>query len=558
MERYLTRDLINRFTSVDNNVFTNNVPVGGILDQQQNSILSNTLRPELNYSNTWGKHELYSILGLEVREVNGEGYTSRFYGYDDETAVSLRVNYDVRYPQFHNGSMMNIPFMDDVSGTTNRFISRFANFAYTYDKRFTLSASARKDASNLFGVRANQKGVPLWSIGGAWNISNEKFYSNELFPFLKARVTYGFNGNIDNSVTAFPTARADRNSYLSIPAVVITNPGNPDLRWEKVGVLNVGLDFTSRNRLVSGSIEYYSKKGKDIFAWGYTSAMAGFGTSIVKGNYAEIKGQGVDLNLNVKILQRELKWDVNALFNFVDDIVSKNIREGATTELINLGMRTRNFPKSGYPLYSVYSYQFAGLDNQTGDPLGILDGAVSKDYSQLNRASFDDLVFHGRATPSHFGSLRNTFSWRGASLSFNLIYKLGYFIRREYVTNPFSQKSTWSNTHSDFSNRWKNPGDEEITNIPSFSYPYNSNRYLFYLRSSALVESADHIRFQDINLSYRFNNTILKRINISGFELYSYINNIGIIWRKNDKNLDPDAGDIPPIRTVAFGVRVAL
>src|SRR5690606_22514915 len=101
--------------------------------------------------------------------------------------------------------------------------------------------SGRIDQSNLFGVNTNQKSVPLWSIGAAWDISKEPFYSFEFLPYLKLRGSYGFNGNIDKTVSAYTTARFfSNNSITGYNYVIVDNPPNPELRWEKIKIFNTG------------------------------------------------------------------------------------------------------------------------------------------------------------------------------------------------------------------------------------------------------------------------------------------------------------------------------
>src|SRR5690606_10439456 len=103
--------------------------------------------------------------------------------------------------------------------------------------RYVVSMSVRRDASNLFGVATNDKWSPLWSVGGRWNASKESFFSTNWMSTLTLRASYGFSGNIDNSLSAVPTL-----SFLSPAAAYlvpwqraqILNAPNAELRWEKV------------------------------------------------------------------------------------------------------------------------------------------------------------------------------------------------------------------------------------------------------------------------------------------------------------------------------------
>src|SRR5690606_35255883 len=108
---------------------------------------------------------------------------------------------------------------------------------------------------------------PLWSIGGLWHLSDEDFYRFDLVPVLRLWASYGYNGNLDKSVSAYLTTLAGTginsfgNRYLKI-----SNPPNPSLRWEKVGIWNMALDFETAAKRLTGSVEYYRKGSTDLIA----------------------------------------------------------------------------------------------------------------------------------------------------------------------------------------------------------------------------------------------------------------------------------------------------
>lgn len=215
------------------------------------------------------------------------------------------------------------------------------------------------------------------------------------------------------------------------------------------------------------------------------------------------------------------------------------------------------FPLTNKPLYALYSYKWGGLSH-TGDPQGYLNGALSTDYAEiLSKTSLNDIVFNGSSRPTTFGSFRNNFSYQALTLSFNIICKLNYYFRRTSYT---SSDLPYSGT-TDYYKRWKNPGDEQITNIPSLQYPpYDNNRDQFYQNSSILIDKGDHIRLQDISLDYDFDKESWKGLPFSHLQLYAYVNNVCILWRANKDHLDPDLsttslGIFPIPRTIAFGLK---
>jgi len=129
-------------------------------------------------------------------------------------------------------------------------------------KRYTLTLSSRWDASNIFGVATNQKGVPLWSVGGLWNLKQEYLTSasSNTIDVLKLRATYGVNGNINKQVSTMPSITNSIGTVTNLPAAQLLSIGNPSLRWEKVSVWNTALDFSFLNGSIRGSLEYYQKR----------------------------------------------------------------------------------------------------------------------------------------------------------------------------------------------------------------------------------------------------------------------------------------------------------
>jgi len=555
-ESFFTRDLINRFTILNADAtLSRPIPLGSILDWNKLYSITNNFRGQLNFNHNWSKkHDLYVIAGFEIRETNTVGETYRWYGYDEEHAISKAVDYINQYTSYINSASVNnlIPNIDAQLGLTDRYRSYYSNAVYTLQEKYVFSASGRIDQSNLFGVNTNQKGVPLWSTGIAWVIDRENFYNSKLLQNLKLRASFGYNGNVDKSLSAYTTAIYNNgiSTQTRLPYATIQNPPNPELRWERVKILNLGLDFGLKDNIINGSIEYYLKKGIDLIG---TSPMApSSGVIQFTGNSADTQGNGWDITLNTKNIDKTLKWTTNFLFSHIKDRVTSFKVERATARYI----QSITTPREGYPLYSIYSYKWAGLDPLTGDPQGYLNSEISKDYQQMTTpSSFENVVYNGSARPTIFGSIRNTVSWKSISLSMNLSYRFGYYFRKTSITYG----SVYGmGGHGDYYNRWQKRGDENITNVPSIPVIANALRDEFYLNAEALVDKGDHIRIQDIALSYRLDNTNFRKLPFKSINFYSYVNNIGLIWKANRWKVDPDNPYFLPIRTVAFGFKIDL
>lgn len=553
-----TRNTINRFTELVDGQPVYAVPRGGTLDLGSNELQGHGLRGQLNFSKQWeGRHDFTAIAGGELRDNLRNRSTRRTWGFDVETQSFQAVDLITRHPIYGTlGSTASIPNQAVFMTTRDRFVSLYANAAYTYGQTYSLSASARRDASNLFGVATNNRWKPLWSAGAAYTVSNEPWFNEQVLSYLKLRATYGYSGNVNNSAAAAATIQYEsRASSLGrFRYATLNNPPNPELRWEQVATLNLGADFALRSARISGSVEYYIKEATDLMAlvpWDPTA-----GVPSVTINAANMKTKGMDVNLQTTPIDGTLKWQSNLLFSFNKHVVTEYFRERQPYTLPGNGGNLS--PIKGYGAYTVISYRWAGLDPQTGDPIGYLQGVVSKDYQQLKRGdiTLDDLVFHGSALPQYFGAFRNTLSWKKLELSINMTYRFDYFFRKPTV--DYSSLSAGFPIHSDYYRRWQTSGDEKFTVVPSMVYPNNSQRDDFYRDSEIHVRKGGHIRLQDAVLNYRIESRPLKALlGVRAVTVSAQANNLGIfLWRANKDGIDPDFLNIPIPRNIAVGLNV--
>ncbi|MCX2454176.1 SusC/RagA family TonB-linked outer membrane protein [Pedobacter sp. PLR] len=556
LESYYTRDLINTYTQINptTQALIYPIPYGGILNTSLNNLKSHNGRIQMNYDQQWDKHSVNAITGVEVKDFNNFNSRGTLYGYFPETATNQNaaVNYTADNPIFYNPSSSGrISPNSDQLGTTNRFFSYYFNGAYTYAGRYIASISARKDESNLFGVATNLKGVPLWSAGLAWVINKEAFYDITWLPQLKLRATYGYTGNVNNSISAYLTARGGNliNRYDAYSTEIV-NPPNPGLRWERIRNLNLGIDFSTKAARINGSIDFWKKKGIDLI--GSSPIAPQTGISLFTGNSANTLTKGVDIQVNSNNLSGNLKWYTTLLYNYSQSKVTDyKVNNGSNSDIVTAGY---NNPLIGYPYYSIFSYKYAGLDSK-GNPQGYLNGEISTDYTAIrNSLNRDDLKYSGSAIPTSFGSLRNTFIYRAFDFSFNIIYKFGYYFRRNSLENSIYSINGNNYQVADYQSRWQNPGDELITQVPALVYPNVPSRYAIYTYSEALIEKGDHLRLQDIRLGYNLN----KRpgLPFNSLSLFVLINNIGVLWKANKQGLDPDyPRGISAAKTISMGLK---
>jgi len=538
IDSYYARDYINTYTQFNNGIPSYIVPKGGIINSSKGANKQDAIRGQLNFDQQWSNdHRLTAIAGGEIRETQSNMAYQTVYGYDPNTLTTRPVDYVNLYPTYDEINGDN--YITDGTRFTrynNRFVSLFTNAAYTYRNRYTISASARRDASNLFGVNTNQKWNPLWSSGLLWHLDRESFYHVSWLPQLSVRLTYGESGNLspnESALTRITYFDASR-SPVKVPYVGIDAPPNPYLSWEQVKTLNAGVDFSLFNNRINGSFEYFTKHSDNLINSVTTDPTIGFFN--VNRNSAAIFTKGADLVLNSTNLDGEFQWHSTLLLSYVNYKLTKNLAPVSTSGLVSDGLFI--FPVLGYNPYVIASYKWAGLDPKTGDPMGYVNGQISKAYDAITKNPIDQQVVSGPAVPSLFGSLRNTIDYKGFSLAMNVTYRFNYYFRKP-VTNYSNLLSTGIG-YQDYEHRWQQPGDELKTNVPSFVYPTDAQRDQFYHYADINVAKADNIKLNDVYLSYDVplhnGNRVFKKL-----QIYLYANQLNlIIWKANNLGLDPD------------------
>lgn len=558
-QSYFSRNMVNRFTQINGTVLSYPVPKGGILDLGNLDRNVHNFRAQVNYQQTIGSnHEIAGIAGYEISDTHVVNNQNRLYGYNSTNALNKPVDYMTGFPVSTSifGNTEQIPFSDKETDLTDRYISYYSNASYTYSKRYILSASARLDRSNIFGVKTNQKGVPLYSAGLSWIISNENFYSIDWVNYLKLRSTFGYNGNVYNKLSAYTTATPltlySGFPNTGLPYALIINPPNPELRWEKVRVFNFGFDFALFKNRITGNFDYYLKDGIDLI--GTSSFDSTTGIKTFTGNNANTKGVGFDLAIHSRNTDGIWKWNTSLIQSFNKTKVTSFEQKVRGDDYVT----SYGQPLVGKPLLAIYSYKSVGLDPANGNPRGYLNGDISDDYLNIrSNATSENINYNGSATPLLFGSLRNDVQYKNISLSIGLSYRLNYYFRKNSIS--YSRVLQGLGGHGDYANRWKKTGDEGVTSVPSLPTDINIDRDVFFKYSDVLVDRADHIRLQDISISYTFDKLKIPTLPLNRLQIYAYINNIGTIWKKNKFAIDPDFQETGPSpKTYTLGIRVDL
>lgn len=566
-QSYYARNQMNLYTNLNttNAYLRNPIPVGGILDLINTKQISHVGRAQANFSKSWiNKHEFNALAGAEIRETVSTSSGSRFYGYRESNLSMANVDYVNSFPLYGGRGSLTIPTgLTGLSKITDHFVSLFGNMAYTFLNKYILSGSVRKDAANLFGVNINNKWKPFWSLGASWIVSKESFFKPAFVNFLKVRGSFGYTGNVNNSLTPYTiiTSAAASSSIFNLPYYYIQAPANPSLSWETIKQVNLGIDFRLFDDRFSGSVEHYTKRSDNLIL---TSAMdVTTGIEGIARNSASMSISGVEFSGNVQIIKRPFSWNTEFSFNHVQNKILDYIQDNSKVTIGSVVSASGLVitPRKGYSPYALFSFPTAGLDPQTGDPVGYLGKSESKNYTAIRNQLFDttNVIYHGSSIPVIFGNFNQVFAYKNLSLVISADYRLGYYFRK----TPLSYSALVVNgvLHRDYSKRWMQPGDELITNVPSLVYPIdNGDRDFFYRNSSVNALRGDNIKLRAIRLSYTFNKVGLSTFKIQRIQLYGVMENLGIIWRMNDEGLDPDVNTgnaiYPLPKRMSCGVKI--
>ncbi|HIX02592.1 MAG TPA: SusC/RagA family TonB-linked outer membrane protein [Candidatus Odoribacter faecigallinarum] len=531
-----------------------------------------TWRGQLNFNRTFGKHSVDFLGGFEFRETKYKGTKGILLGYDDQlqsqstTSVSFPDLYNysytsfwaVGYPARQWGYSDYIePYLGLVPEELHHYASGYMNLTYTYDNRYNLFGSFRKDYADLFGANAKFRGKPLWSVGASWNLSNE-YFLNEVkwLNSLKLRLSYGKTGNIYQGATSYMTASTGNiNYYTQQPVATVDSPANPNLKWEKTATTNVGVDFSLLDHRLRGSFDYYYKKGTDIFSQRSLDVSKGF--TSMNMNMADMKNNGVEITLSADWFRAanegDFAWTTSwtAAYN-KNEITYMEVQATRAYELVNSGFQI------GYPTSALFSYRYAGLDQVgaigTQDGLGqplywLPDGTTTG--IDVSVASIASLVYSGQTDPKGNIAMDNTLRYKGFSLNFMMVYYGGHKMRvRQYapmwgmgfgpLDDYYVDSWTPENTDTDV------PGIGEWAYVRGFDGTYED--------TDIFVQPADFIKIRNITLGYDVPKSFLQQIGMDNLRVTFQIDDLPALWKKNKVGVDPETLGIRNQMTYIVGL----
>lgn len=495
----------------------------------------------LSWAQNFGKHSLTALAGHE----NYKFYTTQL------SATKTGFNYPGQ-TALDNGAVVESP--PSSSEDSQTIESYFGNATYSFDNKYFLSGSVRTDGSSRFAP-ATRWGT-FYSVGLGWVLTNEKFFQNiKWLNNLKVRGSYGQSGN-DNIGLFYQYINyyyADGFGNFQTPSRL----ANPNLKWESNGNLTVGLEFSAFQRRLSGSVDFYDRRSKDLLFLVPLPPGLGFNGGSYQ-NIGQSKNTGVEIQLSYSAIRsKNFDWKID--FNI--STFKNTLTQLPPTQKIT-GIVTGNKKYTeGRSIYDFWLKEFAGVDPSTGLSLyyyDILDASgkptgTRQLTSDQTKASF---YYVGTAIPKFFGGITNSFRYKNLDLSVLVSYSYGgqyYDGNYAGLMNMGSPGTAWS---SDILKRWQKPGD--ITNVPRVQVSSGQDA-----ASSRFLLDGSYLNIKNISLGYSLDPKVSKRLYLSDVRFFTSIDNAYILTAK--KGGDPQQGfdgnvgsSYPPYRTVTFGLTLKL
>ena len=564
-DSYTMRWLQNVYTTRSgtpcNYTYRHLLPPGGKLATSNLKSPGYTTRAQINYDRELDAHRFIALAGVEFRQTRTYGNRGLLLGYDDQlqTQQTANVNfgdlfalnrgsiwnpnYNVGYFDFPDVSTMGL-----IKDEVHRFGSGYANLTYTYNRKYSLFGSLRKDYADIFGGDEKYRGRPLWSVGASWVASNEDFMQDmSMIDFLKLRSSYGLTGNIRN-VTAFLAATTGTNVVTRLPNAFVSDPPNPSLRWEKTTSFNFGLDFAMLNNRLRGSLDLYRRKGTDLFAKKRLDPSEGFTSMTI--NNASMLNHGVEFNLQYDFIRpsttRGFRWTANLLGAWNrNKITDVDELDGNP-----LTVASGNSYRVGYPVRSIFSFRFAGLSD-AGVPMWY-NAKGEPTTEALGATDAEALVFSGDADPRRNLAFNNDISWRGFTLSVYAVYYGGHYFRARPV--PFGYlEPVYAALPSYLLNSWTPINTN--TDVPGSAQYYQILRSAQHEYSDNLVRRADFLKIRNIVLAYELPGQIASKMKSTGLRIRFQVNDPKALWtRQTDVHIDPETGAAPIPTSFVFGI----
>lgn len=457
--------------------------------------------------------------------------------------------------------------MYSIGGSSSEWslLSFMGRVNYSYDERYLLTATLRRDGSSRFG--SNNRWGLFPSVSVAWRISQEDFFPGDKWGIndLKLRVGYGVTGNqsIGNYayIATYNTGVYPFNGTNNT-ALVSTTLSNPDLHWEEIRQTNIGIDISMLHSRLNLSVDGYWKNTHDMLVKATIPITSGFeDTSTTYTNAGKVSNKGIEFTASSVNLEGSFRWESSLTANYnrnrIEDL---NSDTPMYTNQIN-GSYVTMLAK-GYPVNVFYGYVTDGIfqNEEEVEAHATQSGAEPGDirFKDLNNDGVindDDRTVIGDPNPDWCFSLSNTFSYKGLELSIFLQGVAGNDIYNANNVDNEGMAAAYNQTTAVL-NRWTGEGTSNSMPRAVYGDPNENCRV-----SDRWVEDGSYLRIKNVTLAYWLPHSLLSKIQVNSAKVYISCDNLATFTAYS--GFDPEVGvegidqsRYPISRTFSFGINV--
>ena len=528
-----------------------------------------------DYTQQFGKHRISTLLGMEAIQ-NHTDYLGASANNFRRTDLLFR---------YINGSLPAALGNVNASGIATEWalMSYFGQAGYSFDSRYVLSASVRRDGSSRFGP--NNRWGTFPSVSAAWNVSNEPFFKNKKLDFIssfKLRGSWGQLGNQEIGIYPFSSLVETGQRVYSfgnqlVTGATIVETGNSNIRWETTTQTNIGLDMSFWKDRLSLVADIYRKTTNDILVR-VPVPQAGGSERPPYVNAGSVENTGIELGLIYKNKFRDFRYTIGANIS----ALKNEVLSIAQSEPILGGFGLSDGPltrtEAGYSIGSFYIWKMLGIfqtqaeiDNSPFQNRDTRPGDVKfADLNGDNKVDDKDRGHFGNPFPKFNYGVNVAATWRNFDFSMLLQGVQGndvYFLNGNFA---YETQSRGFNSYEAILNRWTPTNTN--TNIPKVSLDdRNGNRR----PSTRWIEDGSYVRIRNITLGYNLKN-VLKWKAVGALRIYVTAQN-AFTWTKypgfdpeiqantndtrgagvsSDLAVGIDWGTVPAPRTVIAGFKL--
>lgn len=502
-----------------------------------------TINNSLSYRKKINDHSLSFLVSNEV------------YAWRNQSASASAQGFAL--PGVFEVSAGSTNFQNSSFEDNYRLVSLLGRGEYNFANKYFLSASFRRDGSSRFSP--DVRWGNFWSAGGAWRISQEKWFQAEWVNELKLKGSYGETGNDNIGLYAYQALYNLNNIFNGQPGAVISRLPTPTLSWEKNQQANVGIEAILFDKLNVG-VEVFSRRSKDLlFA---QQLPPSFGITSVDANIATTRNTGIEIDLNYRAVNvRDFTWTIgiNAT-HYKNVIVDLPLNElTVPAEFTNTAGPARRW-KEGRSIYEYWGPKWAGVDDRNGNNQWIIktfdaNGNVTKFDTTSNWTAVSNDVrqyeYLGSSLPKLFGSITNSFTYRNFDLSFMLYYSIGGVL----FDQPWRESTTLRNAFG-LTEMYKEgvwTPENPTASIPRGSHVrFGDNQR----PTDQFLFNNTFARLKNLNIGYKLPvQKIFKKPFFNEFKVFVQGDNLLTWGSAKERHTDPELGGFDGTAAYNYGVR---